>query len=157
MKIITYESQIHFQKVLELHILFLNELAKLRKDISKKVLLKNKEEEYLKEFLQTQNTDCFIIVEGEEVIGYSISYLCKTIDPLHFVERKFAFIDEIFIHSSCRRQGYATELIQHLKKHYKRNGIECMELYLLSNNFSAYKVYLNNNFSVQSMRMEIKL
>ena len=157
MNILAYESKAHFQEVFQLHVLFLNELAELRKDISKKVLHNKREEKFFEECLQIKNTDCFVIKADDKVVGYSISYLCKTTDPAHFVERKFAFLDEIFISPDYRRQGCATKLIRHLKNYYKSNGIESMELYLLSNNSPAYNVYVNNNFSVQSMRMEIIL
>lgn len=150
------ESQ-DIESVFEMHLQLQNTLANLRPDINKKISEISDEKAVFEKNLSIKGTKCMVAEIDNNIVAFSLSYICKTLEPKRYVKRKFAFIDELFVSANYRHNGIASKLVEYLIQYYKSKNISSIELFVLGNNTDAYSTYVNLGFVTQSIRMELTI
>lgn len=147
-KVKDYKSICNISK--ELHLYH----VKNRPDIYKqerKPIYKSYYNEILKD-----NIEVIVITVDDKVVGYTIiRYVdLKNIDLLK--DRYYAYIDEICIKETFRRQGLGKILFEYIYNLIKNKGAESLELGVWSFNKVALKFYKAMGMVEKNIRMEKK-
>lgn len=111
----------------------------------------NKKEAYVldiavQETLKNPNLHVYAIEENEKMVGWiSLIYLPKV---GKFLGKGHVYVDELWVHPSCRGKGYGRILMSkadELKETYDASGIR---LYVSTTNDSAIQLYKNCDFQL---------
>ncbi|WP_294362525.1 GNAT family N-acetyltransferase [uncultured Clostridium sp.] len=112
---------------------------------------------YYNEILKDNNIEVIVITVDDKVVGYTIiRYVdLKNIDLLK--DRYYAYIDEICIKETFRRQGLGKILFEYIYNLIKNKGAESLELGVWSFNKVALKFYKAMGMVEKNIRMEKKI
>ena len=78
--------------VFEMHLQLQNTLANLRPDINKKISEISDEKAIFEKNLSIKGTKCMLAEIDNNIVAFSLSYICKTLEPKRYIKRKFAFV-----------------------------------------------------------------
>lgn len=144
-----------FCSIFKLHLELLFSLSQIDNTYFASPTRKEHEKRLFYNSLSHENTYCIYCKnEKNDIIGYLLSYPCKTNDHDHFISREFAFIDEIYVAPEYRKKSLAKQLILYAKNHFKGLGYSSIELFVSYKNTIARNVYEESGFFIQSIRME---
>jgi GNAT superfamily N-acetyltransferase len=91
--------------------------------------------EYLRPAIEAENSLVLVALDGEHVIGYSYSLI---VGPFNLVKReKYGIIHDMFITTKYRRMGIAKILFNEIIKWLNSNGINRVELDVMTRNQMA--------------------
>ncbi|MCR1952420.1 GNAT family N-acetyltransferase [Clostridium sp. DSM 100503] len=135
----------------ELHIFHVKNRPDIYKEASKTMC-----KSYFKELLNDEDIEIIVIVKNKKIVGYTmIRYIeIKNMDLLN--DKFFAYIDEICIKESSRRQGLGRMLFDYTYDLVKSNGAEALELGVWSFNEGAIGFYKAMGMVEKNIRMEKK-
>lgn len=85
----------------------------------------------------------FVAVNKNKIIGYLFGYILNNGDA--YLE-KTSKLEALYVLEDFRNNGIATKLINEFKSWSVDNGIKYMEVQVLNNNESAYKLYSKEKF-----------
>lgn len=97
----------------------------------------------------------FVIEINNKIIGYTIIDEFYDIDDT--MKKKTIYIDQICIDEKYRRKGFATILLNYVKKEAKKNGYESMCLSVNQENESAINFYEKYGMKVKSINYSMKI
>ena len=148
-KIKDYKSICSISK--ELHLYHVKNRTDIYKD-KRKAICKN----YFNEILKDADIEVIVITVDEKVVGYTIiRYVdLKNIDLLK--DRYYAYIDEICIKETYRRQGLGKILFEYIYNLVKNKGADSLELGVWSFNKVALEFYKAMGMVEKNIRMEKK-
>ena len=112
--------------------------------------------DYYNEILKDNDIELIVITVEEKVVGYTIiRYVdLKNIDLLK--DRYYAYIDEICIKETFRRQGLGKFLFEYIYNLVKNKGADSLELGVWSFNKAALEFYKAMGMVEKNIRMEKK-
>lgn len=111
---------------------------------------------YFNEILKDNEIEVIVITIDEKVVGYTIIryVILKNIDLLK--DRYYAYIDEICIKETFRRQGLGKILFEYIYNLVKNKGADSLELGVWSFNKVALEFYKAMGMVEKNIRMEKK-
>ncbi len=111
---------------------------------------------YFNEILKDSEIEVIVITLDNKVVGYTIiRYVdLRNIDLLK--DRYYAYIDEICIKESFRRQGLGKILFEYVYNLVKNKGADALELGVWSFNKVALEFYKAMGMVEKNIRMEKK-
>ena len=115
------------------------------------------DEAALETLLQDESRPIFVAVEDGAVKGYCFCIHRSFEGDTVLTDRKEIYIDDLCVDESCRGQGIATILCNHVTAYAKEQGCAFVTLNVWCGNDSAMKFYEKSGFSPRSITMEMKL
>ncbi len=143
-----YEKIAEFSKLVALH------HVENRPDILKEAPELTKRE--YKKTLKNKNYKILIAeIEGEPV-GYCKA-LIKKVGNKYWTDMKLVYIYEMYVDSSFRQQGIASNLLDEIKRIAKEIEASQIALDVWSFNEPAIKLYKKLGYTPQRIKMELKI
>ena len=127
----------------------------IRPDIFRPGCLKY-DEAALAELLKDETRPIFVAVRGSFVAGYCFCQHREYSGSTTLTDRKEIYIDDLCVDESCRGQGIAKKLYDHVLDHAKTCGCAFVTLNVWSGN-SAELFYQKMGMTPRSVTMETKL
>ena len=91
--------------------------------------------EHLRPAMETGNSLVLVALDGEQVVGYSYSFI---VEPSDLVKReKYGIIHDMFITAQYRRKGIAKTMFSEITKWFHSNNINRVELDVITQNHMA--------------------
>ena len=100
--------------------------------------------EYPKNMIASEDSDIFIAIENDEIIGFMRVREAETLPYPPVVYHRYAEIVELFVTASCRRKGVGSLLMNAAKQWSKARNLDYIELMVLSDakgEIAFYKQY----------------
>ena len=91
----------------------------------------------------TQNYECAVIYDGDELIGVSGLWYCTR----HY-SGKSVELDHVFIAGAYRSQGLGKQFLNWIYNYAKNKGYETAELNTYVQNYPSHKFYYNEGFEI---------
>lgn len=110
-----------------------------------------------KKFTKSKNVFITVIEKNQKIIGFSKWQIKKVRNNTHLQDRVIAFVDEFFIDSSFRRNGYGKKLWNAIVDAALKKGAQYVELYVWEFNENAQRFYENLGMTPQRTVMELKI
>lgn len=104
--------------------------------------------EKLKDYLLTDNTKFFCVIEQENIIGF-IWFFIKNNETIH--------VNHFSIDKNYRRKGIGKSLIKSVECFAYENQINEIELFVTTSNEDAIMFYKNNDFETERLIMKKRL
>ena len=109
---------------------------------------------YFRKFFEKENY--FVILAKEkEILGF-VS-ICLKYYPRVYQERKFAYLDSIFVKEKARKKQIGKKLILKAQEILKEKGIRFLELEVYEKNKGAKKFFQKLGFKTLSQKMRKKI
>nr|WP_321222133.1 GNAT family N-acetyltransferase [uncultured Psychroserpens sp.] len=103
-------------------------------------------EELLKERfaeMVTQNYECAVIFDGEQIIGVSGLWFCTR----HYMG-KTVELDHVYIDDAYRNKGLGKNFLNWIYEYVKSKGCNSAELNTYVHNYASHKFYYNEGFEI---------
>ena len=111
----------------------------------------------LAELLKDPQQPIFVAMEGDFLKGYCFCVLKDYAGSTVCTHRKELYIDDLCVDESCRSQGVATALYDHVKRYAKDLGCAYITLNVWCGNDKAYRFYEHAGMTQRSITMECAL
>ncbi|WP_061996613.1 GNAT family N-acetyltransferase [Clostridium sp. ATCC 25772] len=114
--------------------------------------------DYYNILLESGLYEVFVLEEDESIlVGYTILEIKESSSRMEFVEKKFAYMNDLCIKKEYRGNGLGKILFNVAVEFAKKVNGETLELGVWNFNESAIKFYKHMGMSVRNIRMELKL
>ena len=127
----------------------------IRPDIFRTGCLKYNEKD-LEALLNQEENPIFVAVKGGFVAGYCFCQHREYRDSSALTDRKEVYIDDLCVDESCRGQGIAKKLYDHVLDYSRGRGCAFVTLNVWTGN-SAEEFYRKMGMTPRSITMETKL
>lgn len=104
----------------------------------------DKFEKYVRESMDSQNSQVLVVLDGEEVVACSISNVSH--HPPVFERTTYGLISDMVVKSDYRRQGIGKRLLDEIRKWFSQQGITRIELRVSARNEVAYSFWNRHGF-----------
>lgn len=101
-------------------------------------------EKYVRESMESQNSQVLVALEGEKVVACSISNVAHY--PPVFERTTYGFISDMVVKKDYRRQGIAKRLLSEIRKWFSQQGVTRLELRVSSENEVAHSFWSKHGF-----------
>ena len=115
------------------------------------------DETALAELLKIPEKPIFVAVEEDFLKGYCFCVIKDHTGSTVRTDHKELYIDDLCVDESCRGQGVATALYDHVKVYAKDLGCDCITLNVWCGNDNAMRFYENRGLTPRHIMMETKL
>ena len=115
------------------------------------------DESALKELLKDPKRPIFVAVEGDFLKGYCFCVLKDYAGSTVRTDLKELYIDDLCVDETCRGQGVATALYDHVKAYARDFGCAYITLNVWCGNDNALRFYEHAGLIPRSITMETKL
>lgn len=128
----------------------------IRPDIFRSGAIKYTEKD-LEALLADKNRPVFVALEGETVLGYCFCVIEDCRGTTVLTDRVEIYIDDLCVEETCRGQGIAKALYDHVCAWAKELGCAFVTLNVWCGNDGAMKFYEKMGLTPRKIFMEIKL
>lgn len=109
---------------------------------------------YLKKRIRGRKGICFLVVDGEGVVGYA----CGGILPVQkWRPVKRSELDNLYVRESYRGQGVGKQLLQEFIQWSKEQEVERVMLIAVASNDPALAFYTKQGFFTEHVMLEAKI
>ena len=115
------------------------------------------DETALQELLKDPERPIFVAVEGDFLKGYCFCIHRDYTGSTVCTHRKELYIDDLCVDETCRGQGVATALYDHVKAYARDYGCAFITLNVWCGNDNAMRFYEHAGLIPRSITMETKL
>ncbi len=119
----------------------------------------NKKEiaEWLGKLLKNKSVKILIAFIDSEVVGYVVAKVIKREENVFIYPSQFIEIDQIVVTEKWRNKGVGRGLIEEIKRHAKKIGINTLSLAVFARNSNAIDAYRRMGFESEGIKMTLKL
>ena len=113
--------------------------------------------EYPKDVINNENSDIFLAVEEDKIVGLIHVKESQTLPYDSIVQHKYAEVIDLIVTKSYRRKGIGSQLMNVAKEWSKMRNLDYIELFVLSNAKNENLFYEHYGFDIVSHTMRYKL
>ncbi len=128
----------------------------IRPDIFRDHALKY-DKKALEELLLDEKKPIFVAVKGSFVAGYCFCVHKEFRNHSIFADRTELYIDDLCVDKSCRGQGIAAALYDHVVGYAKKRSFDVITLNVWCGNDSAMRFYEKSGLKPRNITMEMEL
>jgi ribosomal protein S18 acetylase RimI-like enzyme len=122
-----------------------------------KKVSKNEIIEWLMELLNDKTVKVLIAFMDSKAVGYAIAKILKREGNVFIYPSQFIEIDQIAVTKKYRNKNVGKKLVEEIKNHAQKIGINTLSLSVLARNSNAIKAYTNMGFEPEGIKMIFKL
>ena len=111
----------------------------------------------LEELLKDENRPIFGAIEDGKLLGYCFCMIEEVKDNTVLCDTKSLYIDDLCVDETCRGQGIATKLYDHVCNYAKSIGCRSVTLNVWCGNDNAMKFYESRGMKPRKIYMEASL
>lgn len=112
-------------------------------------------EEYVKESIESQESQIFVALDGMNVVAYSLSNIAQY--PPVFEHSTYGYVSDIAVKKEYWGQGIGTRLLNEIKKWFSQQGITRIELHVSSVNEVACSFWRKQGFKEYKYAMYLEI
>ncbi|MFX0083304.1 MAG: GNAT family N-acetyltransferase [Candidatus Hodarchaeota archaeon] len=101
-------------------------------------------ETYIKELIKSNSAQVLVVLDKEDVVGYSIS-LIQFYPPV-FKRRIYGLINDLAVKESHRRKGLGEQMLFKMFQWFESHGLDRIELRVSVRNKIAYSFWKKHGF-----------
>jgi GNAT superfamily N-acetyltransferase len=98
----------------------------------------------VKDWIRAEDSHVLVALDGERVIGYSVSIVLR--HPPVLETEKYGFIDDLAVRSTHRRRGAGTAMLNEMFRWFKSVNVERVELQVVTKNRVGYRFWEKHGF-----------
>ncbi|MDR2570596.1 MAG: GNAT family N-acetyltransferase [Oscillospiraceae bacterium] len=117
----------------------------------------NRSVEYLSGLINDEKSDFLLVVDNEEVIGFSLIFEREPPTLNLLVPCKVAYIQDFVVTANYRNKGIGTALMKESKQWAKERHMDYLRLSVIPANKDAQRFYTRHGLGEQMITMECPL
>ena len=113
--------------------------------------------EYLAGIINDEKSDFILVVDGGDIVGFSLLFERATPDISLLVPCKFAYIQDFVVTEEYRKKGVGAALMEQSKQWAQERSMDYLRLSVLWENKNAQRFYAHHGLSEKLITMECSL
>lgn len=105
----------------------------------------------IREQIEKPNVTFFVVEQHNELVGYAMTTISARPDV--FARKKKGYIGDTYVDAKVRGQGIGTKLITTIKKWFKSEGVDFVDLQVVKTNEEGKKFWEKNGFKTVNYYM----